>query len=510
MTGTTLNSTVLDRNPAVNAVAKTQKAAGKTQDFGDVLGKTAQKLEQSDKADSTKETSVQQTSARQPDKQTTAEPKDAEPVREDTAAEECAETEAPAEEATTEVKDTAQTELDPTEAAETEEPVDEMTIDEIANALEQIIEQIKQILGITDEELLSGMEDLKMQPLDLLNSDNMAQLVTTISGEDSVISLVADEELYTALQDITEMVDTKVNDLLENTGLTSEELDVVLQKLQELESQKTEDGAQNVEIMPSDEQEQPDVEQLPAQPIIVKEDNTQPAKKYDTLPENQQENPMETLADSRTRNAERDTKHHENRESKNFGQSNTSQNFQNNVNEVSSAAAEGVEKFTSESTENIMRQLADMVKIVKNENLTEMELQLHPASLGTVNVSLTTKGGVVTAQFTTQNEAVKAAIEAQATQLQANLEEQGVKIEAIEVSVASHEMERNLDKEGSGQQQSEEQKTERVQGTRRRSINLRALGEDGELEQELAGADDATRIAMEIMAANGNSMDLRA
>lgn len=303
MTGTTLNSTVLDRNPAVNAVAKTQKVAGKTQDFGDVLGKTAQKLEQSDKADSTKETSVQQTSARQPDKQTTAEPKDAEPVREDTAAEECAETEAPVEEAATEVKDTAQTELNPTEAAGTEEPVDEMTIDEIANALEQIIEQIKQILGITDEELLSGMEDLKMQPLDLLNSDNMAQLVTTISGEDSVISLVADEELYTALQDITEMVDTKVNDLLENTGLTGEELDAVLQKLQELESQKTDDGTQNAEIMSSDDQEQPDVEQLPAQPIIVKEDNTQPAKKYDTLPENQQENPMETLADSRARNA---------------------------------------------------------------------------------------------------------------------------------------------------------------------------------------------------------------
>lgn len=298
--------------------------------------------------------------------------------------------------------------------------------------------------------------------------------------------------------------------LLENTGLTGEELDAVLQKLQELESQKTDDGTQNAEIMSSDDQEQPDVEQLPAQPIIVKEDNTQPAKKYDTLPENQQENPMETLADSRARNAESDTKNNDNRESKNFGQNNTSQNFQNNVNEVSSAAAEGVEKFTSESTENIMRQLADMVKIVKNENLTEMELQLHPASLGTVNVSLTTKGGVVTAQFTTQNEAVKAAIEAQATQLQTNLEEQGVKIEAIEVSVASHEMERNLDKEGSGQQQSEEQKAERVQGTRRRSINLRALGEDGELEQELAGADDATRIAMEIMAANGNSMDLRA
>ncbi len=508
MTGTTLNSTVLDRNPVVNAVANTKKVTGKTQDFGDVLDKTAQKLEQPDKTDNTK------TSVKQPDNKTAAEPKDAEPAREDTAVEEHAESKAPQEE-TVETKDAVQTETAATDSSEAEEAVDEMTVDEIARALEQIIEQIKQILGVTDEQLLSGMEDLNMKPFDLLNSDNMAQLVTTISGEDSVISLVADEQLYAALQDVTEMVETTVNDLLENTGLTSEELDVVLQKLQELESRTLDEQMGDAEMLPSDGQEeqgtqQADAEQHQETPVIIEKDHSQPAKTYDTLPENQQENLVETLDDSRARNAGRDAKDNDNKESKHFGQSNTSQNFQNNVNETSGAVTEGVEKFTSESTENIMRQLADMVKIVKGENLTEMELQLHPASLGTVNVSLTTKGGVVTAQFTTQNEAVKAAIEAQATQLQVNLEEQGVKIEAIEVSVASHEMERNLDKEGSGQQQSEEQKAERVQGTRRRSINLRALGEDGELEQELSGADDATRIAMEMMAANGNSMDLLA
>ena len=138
-----------------------------------------------------------------------------------------------------------------------------------------------------------------------------------------------------------------------------------------------------------------------------------------------------------------------------------------------------------------------------------MELQLHPASLGTVNVSLTTKGGMVTAEFTTQNEAVKAAIEAQASQLRANLEEQGVKIEAIEVSVESHQMERDLDKNGQEQQrQAQEQETGRIQGMRRNSINLRAFMNGEELEGEMQGADDATRIAMEIMAANGNTMDL--
>ena len=95
-----------------------------------------------------------------------------------------------------------------------------------------------------------------------------------------------------------------------------------------------------------------------------------------------------------------------------------------------------------------------------------------------------TKGGIVTAEFTTQNEAVKAAIEAQATQLRANLEEQGVKIEAIEVSVESHQMERELDKNGDQQQkQSQEQESGRVQGIRRgrSSINLRAFADGEEL-----------------------------
>ena len=85
-------------------------------------------------------------------------------------------------------------------------------------------------------------------------------------------------------------------------------------------------------------------------------------------------------------------------------------------------------------TESIMKQLADYVKIQKGTELTEMEMQLHPASLGNVHIQLATKGGVVTAQITTQNEAVKNAIETQVVQLKDNLEEQGVKVEAVEVS----------------------------------------------------------------------------
>lgn len=344
--------------------------------------------------------------------------------------------------------------------------------------------------------------------------------MTAISGKDSSLSLIADEGLYAALQEITEMVGVQVENLMENTGLTSSELEAVLQKLQELESQNLENQIQEAEILPADEPKDitAAVEdgQETSDPVMIVEDNTKSdekaAKQNDALPENEHEQTTET-ANQQTQNTGRESKESDGRESKEYGQQGSAQNFQNNMNEVSNTAvSEGVGKFTSENTESIMRQIADMVKIVKNENLTEMELQLHPASLGTVNVSLTTKGGVVTAEFTTQNEAVKAAIEAQASQLRANLEEQGVKIEAIEVSVESHQMERNLDKNGQDQQrQSQEQETQRIQGMRRRSsINLRAFANGEELEGEMQGADDATRIAMEIMAANGNTMDLLA
>ncbi len=521
-------------NPALKAVANAQKTSdpteGKTQDFGAVLDKTAQKYEQkTEKPEKPAQPAADSGTKTQTQQQTGNDNVKAE---NDNAAEDTGT--AVVEEQTENVEnvsegayETAGTVEDPAvedagelvgKLQEIEEPVDEVTIDEITKVLEQIIEQIKEILGITDEEFLSGMEAAGFQPYDLLDTDHMAQLVTAISGEDSVISLVADEKLYTALQDITETVDTQVGILLENTGLTGEELEAVLQKLQEMESQNLDGQIEDMEKIVPETVEEPAVDEQPVTsgPVIIREDNTkaddQPAKQYDTLPENQQDNPVEIGAKPQTQNTGKDTKGSDDKDSGNFGQHSTAQNFQNDLGEAGAAAAtESVEKYTSESTENIMRQLADMVKIVKNESLTEMELQLHPASLGTVNVSLTTKGGMVTAEFTTQNEAVKAAIEAQATQLRANLEEQGVKIEAIEVSVESHQMEHELDKNGDRQQrQSQEQETMRVQGMRRGrgSINLRAFADGEELEGEMQGADDATRIAMEIMAANGNTMDL--
>lgn len=513
MTGTTVNSVAFGVNPVENTVTNSQKETTKNQDFGNILNESLQKQEQPRQS----ETAVVQADSKQ---KAANEPKteNEKPVQKQ------ADAEPAADNRISEVNGKPDDDME----------IDEMTVEEIADALSQIIEQIKEILGVSDEELLSGMESIGMKPVDLLDSANMTQLVTTLSGEDSSISLVANEELYTALREITQMIETTTGELLENAGLTQDELDVVLTKLTELENKnvvpdetmpmaENSDMPMQDESMISAEMANGNATETTNQtadqiPVMVEDDQQEEQSnlpKQDSLENATAENDLaEETAENDTRIHQQKPGRDESNENspKDFEQNkNMAQNFQNELTEAVNATGENVESFTSASTERIMRQLADMVKLVKNENLTEMELQLHPASLGTVNVSLTTKGGVVTAEFVTQNETVKAAIEAQASQLQAKLEEQGVKVEAIEVSVASHQMERNLDKNNQGQQQtSQDQQAQRIQGIRRNSIHLKAFENGEELLEEMNGADDATRIAMEMMVANGNTMDLLA
>ena len=128
-------------------------------------------------------------------------------------------------------------------------------------------------------------------------------------------------------------------------------------------------------------------------------------------------------------------------------------------------------------------------------------MQLHPASLGNVRVQVSSKDGMITASFVTQNETVKAALESQIVTLKDNLNEQGIKVEAVEVTVASHAFERNLNEEG---EQSSRQMQEKKKSVRK--INLAELSEeseDGLLEQQ-------DRIVADMMRKNGNTVDYTA
>ena len=139
----------------------------------------------------------------------------------------------------------------------------------------------------------------------------------------------------------------------------------------------------------------------------------------------------------------------------------------------------------------------DYMRIQLGADTTSLEMQLHPASLGTLQVQIASKGGVVTANFITQNEAVKAALESQMVQLKESFEEQGVKIEAIEVTVQTHEFERNLE-QGRGRNQQEPERRGRA-----RRINL-----GDPLSMETMAEED--ELTAEMMAMEGSTVDYMA
>ena len=131
-----------------------------------------------------------------------------------------------------------------------------------------------------------------------------------------------------------------------------------------------------------------------------------------------------------------------------------------------------------------------------------MEMQLNPENLGKIYVQVTAKEGVATAHLAVQNEIVKEALENQTIQLRENMNQQGIKVEAVEVTIASHEFERNLEQNQQGSAQDEQR--EQASKSPRRNISMNQL-------DELSGLmSEEEMLVAKIMRDNGNSVDFTA
>ncbi len=157
--------------------------------------------------------------------------------------------------------------------------------------------------------------------------------------------------------------------------------------------------------------------------------------------------------------------------------------------------------FTSIDTIDIIRQIVEQVKVNISGETTTMEMQLNPENLGKVYVQVSAREGSVNAQITAANEAVRNALETQIADLKQNLNQAGVKVDAIEVTVASHEFEQNLEQNARREEQEGEQAEAALH---RRNIRLDEL-------DEIAGVmtEEETLVA-QIMKENGNTIDLSA
>ena len=387
-------------------------------------------------------------------------------------------------------KTVSDAQTDPVESEEIPPEKMEEIVAMLGTAVSDMMQEIADAFGISVEELQGIMQEIGMEPASVLNQGRLGELLLKVAGAEDSYALLTDSELYenyqellgkleTVLQETGEELDMEneqLKETLENLGETLRPRDEILMEVLKEESEEVQ--LQEKETVQEQPEEANDASlQTDAQPEKV----SGPAKE------------PQTEAEGGKQREHSDRSDHGNL----FTQDARTQfqpQFGTQVQQTGAAS-----EAWSTDTQDIMRQIMDFMRIQVKADTSNLEMQLHPESLGTLQIHLASKGGVVTANFIAQNEAVKAALESQMVQLKESFEQQGVKVEAIEVTVQSHAFERNLD-QGRGQNSEQDQSSKR---TRTRRINLSDAPVVESLEEEDA-------LAAEMMAASGSQVDYTA
>ena len=157
-------------------------------------------------------------------------------------------------------------------------------------------------------------------------------------------------------------------------------------------------------------------------------------------------------------------------------------------------------KYTSVNTTDIIRQIVDQISIAKTTGESVIEMQLNPENLGKLYINVTERNSEITARIAVSNETVKNALESQMAALRENLQDANIRVNDVEITIATHEFERNLEQNAGN----ENGRQDGQQFTHQSSSN------GGNRTGHNETASDEAGLAAQIMRDNGNSVDFMA
>lgn len=437
-------------------------------------------------------------------------------------------------------------------------------VQKISDAVEDFAEDAKEILeeelDVTEEEIDEAMEILGLTAVDLLDQGNVTKLVAELTGCDSSVELLMSDKVANIMQDMKDLT----KGVLEQTNLSMEELNRLMQEQPQMQETEITAGVQASPEIPTDAAVQepvnapvtkdaampneamPDAEAL-AKALTAKSDSKdieKPVNAAEDLKQQMQtENEGETMETPDVSAAKSDSD----------GEASMMKNGEENADHLQAAdeevSAEGFKEQTGKTfrenrqqpvshaqgellqtgpqqmsvqyqpttqtivmesgqvvdVERIIHQITEAARVTISNQSTSLEMLLNPEGLGKVYLHLTHEQGEVNARMAVENEALKEAMEHQMQQLKENLNQQGIKVNSIEVSVGTHEFERNLEENMNHDQQMEEQREQSRTGAKRqRNIDLNNLDDlQGLMTEE-------ETLAAQIMRDNGNSVNYTA
>lgn len=408
---------------------------------------------------------------------------------------------------------------------EKEMPADEA--DSVTPKLEKFAEDVKEVLkeelGVTDEQIEAAMETLGLTFIDLMDPAKLAGLAVELTESSEVSDLLCSDAFLTVMQEAGALG----KELLEELGVTLEELTALVEAQKVPENPETEEKTFD-EVLSAETEAvavEPEHREVPEEtgtvkaavsgteteagretqktgerseaeePAEVKEQVTPVKEKAPeqgesgekgSAPEQEKQNPIRMADHSRPAERGGDVV---------VGQ---------HVGEVFSVPHAEAAAAMPEQVDvaDIIRQIAEFTRVNAGNDATTLQMQLNPEHLGKLYLELTAREGNISARIMAQNETVKEALEAQIVELRQNMDDAGVKVDAIEVTIASHEFERNL--EQNARQDERRAREQEKSAKRTRRIRLDDLeGLSGVMSEEES-------LVAQMMADQGNSVDFTA
>ncbi len=345
--------------------------------------------------------------------------------------------------------------------------------EKVAEVVGALVADIKDLLlntfQISEEDLSALMMEMGLTDMDLLDPSLMDQLTVKLTGVESPMDLLFHPEIMDTLKALKQEIAGMKDEAFSELKLTAKEAEEILKEMP--------DASKTEEVLPKLQEGKTDT------------------KKEETAPRTEQVS--EIKVETAKSESVESTQPEKQETDSGKGENALKQGFEQMENPVLTQLTNAVEEALPETeAQSVVTQLVERIRVVMNEDTTSFEMQLNPEHLGKINLQVAAKNGVVTAQIATENEAVKEALESQIVALRESLNNQGIKVEAVEVTVASHEFERNLDSQRDPEQNQ--------QGSQKRRFRFDVMQA---AEEELTPGDAVIR---DMMLANGNQINTTA
>lgn len=382
---------------------------------------------------------------------------------------------------------------------------------------------IKEQLDISDEEIESVMEQLGFTFMDLLDPQNLADFVSEIKGSLDLTDMIVDPDFQQLMlsmssvkQEIAQVCDIDSEQMDEiisvmeavtepDNGSSDENFGIDISEIAENVSQSEEAVSEKIQDTDIQTDEMSAADDDIVTVVTDKTTDGSGAGQYadgnsDSADGNTEEEAEESdfAADQRKADILSEKVSDNNAGKATFTVDNGIRNVQ--IPETSfSAVSQASGKV---DILDIIQQVTEQLKVSMTSDETSMEMQLNPENLGKIYVNVSQKNSQITAHMMVMNEVVREALESQLGNLRETLSQAGVKVDAVEVTVASHEFEQNLEQNSSKEQKQQEQSGS-FKSTRK-NINMSSLDEmSGIMTEE-------ENLVAQIMHDNGNSVDFMA